>query len=296
MSTLNVCQIIFTILVISMHISNVLFIIRKRDLHKASYFILINLSMSDLTMAITRVIIHVIQVFLMRMEYFVIISDICYYSSIFSTVLISVDRYIAIQYCLRYRKIVTKQNLGISIIISWCTSIFLKLIPMVETLKLKKYDSYLKIIDEIIRYVFIFGSCIAIVCLSLRMFHIRHKHIKLILGTKTHFGVEKQKLDKLRDLKQSIKNVFRLNLATAVILISGNICRIFRSYTTSYAAYLLTVLFYIIYFASNPFLYALIMSELREHYCITFRPVFSKLCSRCFVTSKITPMDTPANA
>ena len=287
-STINVMQVILTILLACMHISNVLCIIRKRDLRKASYFILINLSMSDLIMVITRVI---IDVFLFSKEYFCIISDISYYSSIFSTVLISVDRYIAIQYCLRYGQIVTKRNIGISIIISWCASIFLKLIPIVETEKFEKL-TYLKIIDEITRYLFVFGSCIALVCLSLRMLHIRRKHIKFILGRKTHFGAEKEKLDKLRELKQSIKNVFRLNLATAVIVISANICRIFSSYTTAYAAYILTVLFSVIYFSSNPFLYALIMSELREHYLISFQPVFSKLCSRCFVRSRNTVMDT----
>ena len=296
MLIVNAMQILMTILLASMHISNVLYIIRNRDLHKASYFILINLSMSDLTMAITRVIIHAIKVFLFSKEYFYIISDIGYYSSIFSTVLISVDRYIAIQYCLRYGQLVTRRNLGISIIISWCTSIFLKLLPMVGNAKLKKYDSYFNIFDEITKYVFVFGSCIALVCLSLRMLHIRRKHIKLIMGRKTYFGVEKEKLDTLRDLKQSIKNVFRLNLATAVIVISANICKICSSYTTSYAAYLLYVLFGIFYFASNPFLYALIMSELREHYCITFRHVFSKLGRRCLVRSTIPAMDTPANA
>ena len=293
MSTIGVMQIILTILVVSMHISNVLFIIRKRDLHKASYFILINLSMSDIIMAITRVI---IDVFLFKKEYHYFISDICYYSSIFSTVLISVDRYIAIRYCLRYGQIVTRRNLGISIIISWCASILLKLVYLLETEKFKKHDWYIKIIDQITRYVFIFGSCIALVCLSLRMLHIRRKHIKFIMGRKTHFGAEKEKLDILRELKQSIKNVFRLNFATAAIVISANICRICSSFTTAYAAYLLSVLFTMIYFSSNPFLYALIMSELREHYFISFRSVFSKLCSRCFIRSRITAMDTIANA
>ena len=292
MSTINVMHITVTTLVVSMHISNVLSITRRRDLHKASYFILINLSMSDLIMAITRVIIDVC---LFRKEYVYIISDISYYSSIVSTVLISVDRYIAIQYCLRYGQIVTKQSLGISIIISWCASIFLKLIHIVEKAKLKKLDSYFKVIDDITRYVCIFGSCIALVCLSLRMLRTRRKHIKLILGRKTHFGVEQEKLDKLRELKQSIKNVFRLNLATAVIVVTANICKICAIYTTSNAAYLLTVLFNVIYFVSNPFLYALTMSELREHYCATFRYVFSKLSRRCFVRSTVIAMDTPAN-
>ena len=279
---------------VSMHISNVLYIIRKRDLHKARYFILINLSMSDLSMGITRVIIHSVQVILISKESFCIISDICYYSSVFSTVFISIDRYIAIQYCLRYGQIVTKHTVGISIIISWCASIFLKLIHMVDKAKLK--NSYSKVIDDITRYVFIFGSCIALVCLSLRMLHIRRKHIKLILGRKTHFGVEKEKLDKLRDLKQSIKNVFRLNLATAFIVISANICNLCNDYTATYAAYGLTVFFNGVYFLSNPFLYALTMSELREHYCITFRYPFSKLCSRCFVISRNTVIDATSNA
>ena len=259
-TTVNVLKIISSMLVVSMHISNVLFIIRKRDLHKANYYILISLSMSDLIMVIITVFIHAIKVFLINKEYLYIISDICYTSSVFSPVLISVDRYIAVQYCLRYGQIVTKQSLGISIIISWCASIFLKSIHNVETAKLKKLDSYFKVIDEITRYVFIFGSCIALVGLSLRMFHIRRKHIKSILGRKTYFGEEKEKLDKLRGLKENIKNVFRLNLATAVIVISANIGKICSHYTTAYAAYELDVLFGAVYFFSNPVLYASIMS------------------------------------
>ena len=247
-------------------------------------------------MVITRVFIHLIPLFLISKEYLYIISDICYYSSVFSTVLISIDRYIAIQYCLRYGQIATKQTLGISIIMSWCASIVLKLIHIVGKAELKKHDSYFKVIDDITRYVFVFGSCIALICFSLRMLHIRRKHIKLILGRKTQFGAEKEKLDKLSDLKQSIKNVFRLNLATAFIVIFANICKICNAYTTSYDAYVLKFLIGAVYILSNPFLYALTMSELREHYCITFRYSFSKLCSRYFVRSRNTTMDTTANA
>ena len=294
MLTIKVIHISLAILLVSMHISNVLYIIRKRDLHKARYFMLINLTMSDLTMVITRVFIHSIKVFLIIKEYFYIISYICYYSSVFSTLFISIDRYIAIQHCLRYGKIVTKQTLGISIIISWCASIFLKLIHIVEKANFK--NSYFKVIDDITRYVFIFGSCIALVCLSLRMFLIRRKHIKLILGRKTHFGIEKEKLDILSDLKQSLKNLFRLNLATALIVISANICNLCNDYTTSYVAFVLTDLLHVVYFISNPFLYALTMSVLRVHYCTTFRYTFYKLCSRCFVRSGNTATDTTVNA
>ena len=277
MLTIHVMPLLLAILLVSMHISNVFYIIIKRDLRKARYFILINLSMSDLTMCIARVIIHFIQVFLISKECLYIISDICYYSSVFSTVLISVDRYIAIQYCLRSGEIVTKQTLGISIIISWSASIFLKLIYIVEKAKLTKHGSYFKVIDDITRYIFIFASSIALVCLSLIMLHIRRKHVKLIIGRKTHFGAEKEKLDKLSDLKQSIKNVFRLNLATAFIVISSNICKLCSGFTTAYTAYKLQVFFNGVYMLSNPFLYALTMSELREHYCITFRYAFYKL-------------------
>ena len=267
---------------IILHIINVFFIITKRNLHKASYFILISLSISDQLMLISRII---IMVYSSSIEWVYAISDICYYCSLFSTIFISVDRYIAIQYCLFYEQIVTKQKLVLSIIASWAASIFLKLIPMVESAKQSKTQKHLLFVrfsDDVIRYVFMFGSSIILVFLSLRMLHIRRGHIKAIMAMKTHFGADKEKLDKLKNLKQSIKDVFRLNIATAFIVIASNISKLFSGYTSGYAT---SVLFTVIYFISNPFLYALIMSDLRKHLSATFRYLFENIfricCKRC---------------
>ena len=89
---------ILTIPITIMHISNILIIIKKRHLHKPGYYLLINLSTADLLMVITTSIRFFL--FSNTNYYISMLQGFFFYSSLLSTVLISIDRYIAVIHCL----------------------------------------------------------------------------------------------------------------------------------------------------------------------------------------------------
>ena len=98
-----------TLIVLSLtfflHLCNSVLIIRKRSLHKPSYYILLHLFFADIVL-----------VFIMATRTYVSLDNevshalqtIFLNASIFTTLGLTIDRYIAVQYCLRYNSIVTK--------------------------------------------------------------------------------------------------------------------------------------------------------------------------------------------
>ena len=258
-----------------MHIGNLFVIIKNREFHNVRYYIIINLSISDLLMVVTRPLTLMLPY--LNNEYFHSLSFVFYYSSILSTVLISVDRYIAIKHCLRYREIVTNKKLVISIIASWLTSIVLNLIFLVLPKVFSKHTArYFKISEEVAKYSLMFGSCIILVSVSVQMLYIRRKHVKALMKVESRFGVEKERLDILHNLKQSIEDIFRLNVVTAIIIVVSNITEIFHTYTMLKGLPVVSIMFRVVYLVSNPFIYSLTMSKLRTYYFNCFRRIICK--------------------
>ena len=250
-----------------------MFIILKiRRLHNISYYILINLSISDVLMLVTTTL-RVLLSYDYDNEYFYPIGFVFYYSSILSTVLMSVDRYIAIKHCIEYREIVTIKRFVISIIMSWMFSIVLNLIFFIVPKIFRQNLRYFQISRDVTKYVIMFGSCIILVFLSLQMLHIRRTHVKALLKEKRRFGVEKERLGTLQKLKQSIEDIFRLNLVTAFLVVLSNISEILKTYNLINGAETMLIMLTAAYFFSNPFLYCLTMSGLRTYYYSSFRRI-----------------------
>ena len=193
----NIGKLIF-LPVIFMHVSNILLIFLKNNLRKARYYLLANLSFSDVIMVL---IILISSVTGNSKEYIDIIGHTCLYSSIITTVLISVDRYIAIVWCLRYKQIVTNKNLAIVSITSWCVSLAVTLLPTIEPAQVWKGNIHYRTGAEICRSVVTFTCCITLVFLSIILLRIRRNHIKAIALIKSDFPSKKEKLDMLRGLK-----------------------------------------------------------------------------------------------
>ena len=185
----------------------------------------------------------------------------------------SVDRYIAIKHCLRYRQIVTIKRFVISIITSWIFSIVLNLIFFIMPKILRQNLWYFQIGREVTRCVIMIGSCIILVFLSLQMLHIRRTHVKALVKEKRRFGVEKERLDTLQKLKQSIKDIFRLNLVTVFLVVLSSIAEIFHTYNLINSTGTMSTILFAAYFFSNPFLYCLTMSGLRKYYYSSFRRI-----------------------
>ena len=91
------------------HLLNIGFIVKKRHFRNSLYFLLINNSISDgLFVVFACINWHFYSV---KNDILECISQIFYYSSIISTFLISLDRFIAIRFCFWYKCIVNDHNL-----------------------------------------------------------------------------------------------------------------------------------------------------------------------------------------
>ena len=254
--------------IVSMHICNIVLIIKTKKLHKPSYFLIINLSVGDLIVSVTATVNIIL--FGYRNESLYIASDICYNLSIFTTIYISIDRYIAIRFCLKYHLIVTKRRLVYLVTISWIISVILIMLPRFEepTFGIKGY--YRRLSYDIIHYSIVVSSSLILSVLSLHIIRIRRKHVKDMRKRSTHFGIVSEKLNMLSKLKESMKDVMKLNIVTIILVLSSNIAKLYNNYfapTNQYAT-VLKIIIFSIYFISNPFLYAVIMTELRQQYVI----------------------------
>ena len=254
--------------VVIMHISNIFATIKNHHLHNIRYYILINLSISDLLMLGTLPL-----NFILSQDYVSPLKFTFYHSSILSTVLMSVDRYIAIKHFLRYREIVTIKKLVISIIASWSFSIVINLLFLIIPKIFGNNLLYFQICRDITTYGIILGSCIVLVYLSIKMLLVRWKHVKALMKVKSRFGVEKERLDMLQKLKQNMEDIFRLNLFTVIIVVLSITSDNIHTYSLINAAKTMSTIFRAAYFMSNPFLYCLTMSGLRTYYYNSFRRI-----------------------
>ena len=258
-----------------MHGCNLFFMI-KYNLNQPRYRLLLNLTVSG--------ILVILNIFIRLMlprsikEELLVLEKILYDSSLITTMLISLDQYIAIKHCLRYNQIVSKKNLLMAIIVPWLLSILLKLLPLIHVTKVmdiaKRYINTFQIVE----YAIWFGCSITLITFSIEMKRVRKEHIDSIKKQSIHSMVEREKLGKLKDLKNSIKDVFRLNIATAVIVIGHASASLCSFYGLSKHFNTIAHIMATIYFFTNPFLYALTMSELRTYYYKYIRYILSKFC------------------
>ena len=265
MSIWGTVSLFVVVVIVSMHICNILLIIKTKKLHKPSYFLIIHLSIGDLILTLTATI-NVI-IFGYRNEKLYVASDICYNLSIFTTVYISIDRYIAIRFCLEYHLVVTKRRLVYLIILSWIFSIIITLFPEFEEPKYKV--RYRRLSRDIIHYIIVVFSIIILIYVSLHTIRIRRKHVKNIRKTSRRFGIVSEKFNMLSKLKKSMKDVTKLNIVTIILVISSNIAKLYSNYFAPTKQYVtISTIMFAIYVISNPFLYAVIMTELRQQYVI----------------------------
>ena len=148
-----------------MHMLNILLIIKTKKLHNPRYFLIIHLSIGDLVLAVTGSL---------NIIFFDYSNDILYIAfyifynlSLFTTVYIAIDRYIAIRFYLQYYYIVTKRRLVYLIILSWIFSIIITLLPRFEVPKFCNKVRYRRLSSDIIHYSIAVSSSIILISLSL---------------------------------------------------------------------------------------------------------------------------------
>ena len=108
--------VVLPLLIVALHISNISLIVTSRKLHKPKYVFLGNLSAGTAILLLL-----VVPKLFMDAEsnYLDVLFKICATSSYLTTAAITMEKYIAVQYCLRYYAIVTWRRIKYSVVIIW---------------------------------------------------------------------------------------------------------------------------------------------------------------------------------
>lgn len=236
---------LFSVSVIT-EIVNILIMIicyQQKIQHRQRFYIIGSISMGDIMAVIT------INISLIFLFYYTnlktdllfnilaigtVTSDL---ASVTSCILLSVERFLAVKFCLRPQPIVTKQRVVFGIATCWFFSLLIS--TFLYIIKMQKVDHllYFSIILTIFRVV------IAIILVG---FSIYTSIIweRLVGATRNiHYGIFQEQLHALNKLKGSLKEVFKLNITITVIVFSQSIFDFLRFFlgTESLSINMITV-------------------------------------------------------
>ena len=258
-----------------LHSSNIIMICTKKVLYIPAYILMVNCSLSDCIFAIVTSISIILSIH----DHNILVDGVSiafYYSSVLTTFLISLDRFIAVKHCLRYQSIVTDNNLIISIICTWIVSLVLSTIECIERLSVPTL--YANRIRRYIRYSIHIIVCFATISLAAYTIRIRNKHSKAINKQRSIFSTIKLKKDMIRSLRSSTYDVFILNVFTsAVILFHSSFTLYFVQ--TGYSLVTRSAVFfmYAVHMMSNPIVFVLAMKPLKKQYILLYRKFSNKV-------------------
>ena len=257
-----------------MHVCNIGFIVTRRRLHTAGNWMLASLSLSD---AILLVLLSIRSYWcrwnerdcVKMIPYLDCPVGICYTSSVLSTLGISIDRYISVQYSLRYHSIVTKNRVKKSVAFVWIFSSLLSISGSVIWVATKQ-----QIFFDISHYVVHLPCCIFLLVCSTYIRGIRNMHVAKITQLNRQFGLKHKQLHILWRLQRSMIGLWRLNVTTAVIVFCVTVLSAIWKYGVLKGNPVVWVLLrtvFLFYLVSNPIIYVLVTNDLRKEYKAIFR-------------------------
>ena len=136
-------------------------------------------------------------------------------TSLLTTAFLAIDRYIAVKHCLRYQSILTTKRMTFIVVVMWLVAVLLTGIQWINVSQ--PFDFR--------RNNFKTVTCLRIV-ISVLLLSVskittatRKMHMGKIEAKQKYFGVEKEKLDTLKLLKNSLKDSFKLYIATIVVMV-----------------------------------------------------------------------------
>ena len=250
-------------LVLTLHISNIVVIATKKKLHATYGWLLISLSTSDalqllIKINLVRTAQHEIDIFLKCF------FTSCFTASLFANLAISIDKYIAIQYSLRYHYIVTQANTLRAIVVLWLTSAVLSVLP----------TAMAEATDQMLYYhgVQYFVRFLCIVFLLVCAFYIRNvrnAHKRTIKERSRYLGANGEPANHVKRIKSSMADVIRLNIITAftvLLLTSTSAMFYYGTWSGSPVVRELMIDTNGFYLISNPIIYILVIKNLRKEY------------------------------
>lgn len=207
------------------HIMIIVVIFRKRRLRRVRFYIIANLSVGDV---VTLFVISAIVVngFIVGKliesaidDYFFIVGRtmliIAHFYSLFTLVLLAVDRHIAVTFSLEYENLMTGKRLICGLTILWVLSITVAGVQWINVTDLTDLLCHRRITLIIVR-----TNVSALLLIMSKYTQLRRtKHMKKIRERENYFGVTKEKLARLQQIKGSLSDSFKLYIITIVILI-----------------------------------------------------------------------------
>ena len=247
----------------------VVFVIQKAGLKDKRYFLLIMLSLAD---ALQPFVVTFLIVFVEELQTrpltFEILNSLFHTFGAMSyiiTILLTLDRFLAICYCLEYYRIVTKKRIVLVISILYAMIGFL-VFAMNRWTGIYKQNSAVKSTYGVLTMKLILRFLTVIIVLTVGhiISTIRKENIRKLKSRRHQlFGRELEMVTRLRDLKQSIKDVTVLNTWTVVFVTPQVLVGlIMLLYTTRIR--IVEIVFRVLYLISNPIIYLTSQTELRE--------------------------------
>ena len=191
-----------------------------------------------------------------------------WYCSASATLLISMDRFIAIRFCLRYAQIMSRKTLYLMVTVGWLLSISFGMLPCIIDACIE--DIYLQgnsLTGRVIYAVVINSWFIILISISTYIIIVRRNHAKRIEIGNVRFGVGQERIDIIKKIQRSIKDVLRLNFITVILVeLIFVLAMVNWNETNDNMIGKVVVIIGAIYFMSNPIVYATVMSDLRKCY------------------------------
>ena len=221
---LSIVFLIVCIIPISINVGVVHLIIKKIQLRQARFYIIANLSVAD-TLTLLVICIGAIKglyednnfeentegIFNVTARIFGVSA---YINSILTTAFLGLDRYAAVKCSLQYETILTKVRAVLILCFIWIVSIVLAGIQWVNVKTHADYHLHLFVTLSLLSIT----TSAFILSVSKYTITVRKQHMDNIQKRLNYFGVEKEKFDRLKYLKSSLKDSFKLFVSTAVIL------------------------------------------------------------------------------
>ena len=199
-------------------------IFRRKQLQKVRFYIIANLLLGHIGFLTTHFLRKVIDIYsnqsgknytFVYAAAFGLISYTTYLNSILTTGLLAIDRYIAVKYTFHYETMLTKRRILFILSILWFLSVVIPIV-FIKVSGPNFKDTYRNLIASLI--VFRLTVSLVLLGLSKYTYYIKKKHMETIVKRKNYFGVEQEKLDKLKSLKSSLKDSFKFYIANVVIM------------------------------------------------------------------------------
>ena len=140
-----------------------------------------------------------------------------YVNSLFNTVTLAIDRYIAVKHKIRYHVISTKSRAMRWLGLSWILSIIVSMLPLIPANANFNYNGNMFLIMTTLRIL----STVLLLATSKYTNTVRKRHITGIQKSVIYFGVAEEKLDLLKIVKNSLNDTFKLYVVAIIMTVES---------------------------------------------------------------------------